>query len=146
MDERIDKRTDDMKQKIIAYSIALVIFTLLEILWLSQAAPHVYASLSPLMRPEPNIIGALLFFLGYPAGILYFAVFPNLGDFGKIMRSAALLGLLCYGTYSLTNLATLAGWTPTISLFDMGWGMTLTALTAGGTAILYGKIYAAAQK
>lgn len=132
---------DEMKQKIIAYSIALIIFTLLEALWLSQAAPYIYVSLSPIMIEEPNLVGVLIFFLIYPIGILYFSVFPNLGNIGKTIRSAALLGLLCYGTYSLTNLATLAGWIPTISLFDMGWGMTLTALTAGGTAILYNKIF-----
>ncbi len=135
-----------MKQKIIAYIIALVIFTALEALWLSQAAPHIYASVSPLMSAQPNLLGALLFFLAYPIGILYFTVFPNIGNISKTFGNAALLGALCYGTYSLTNLATLEGWTSMISIFDIGWGMILTALTAGGTAIIYGKIYPPVQK
>lgn len=137
---------DDMKQKIIAYIIALIIFTALEALWLSQAAPHIYASVSPLMSAQPNLLGALLFFLAYPIGILYFTVYPNIGNISRIFGNAAILGALCYGTYSLTNLATLAGWTVTISLFDIGWGMILTALTASGTAILYQKIYLPVQK
>ncbi len=135
-----------MIQKIVAYIIALIIFTLLEALWLSQAASHVYASLSPIMIEQPNLLAALLFFLAYPIGILYFIIFPNLGNNIRIFRDSAMLGLLCYGTYSLTNLATLKGWSITISLFDIGWGMILTALTASGTAILYGKIYPPASK
>ena len=135
-----------MNQKIVTYIIALIIFTLLEALWLTQAAPHVYASLSHIISKQPNLLGALIFFLAYPIGILYFAVFPNLGNISKTLGNAALLGALCYGTYSLTNLATLKGWTPTISLFDIGWGMILTALTAGGTAIIYGKIFVTEQK
>ena len=134
-----------MKQTILAYIITIIIFTVLEALWLMQAAPYVYANLSPIMREQPNLLSALFFFLAYPMGILYFAVFPNRGNLNKTARDAAILGSLCYGTYSLTNLATLEGWTPMISIFDIGWGMILTALTAGGTAIIYSKIYPPVQ-
>ncbi len=135
-----------MQQKILAYIIALIIFTVLEALWLTQAAPYIYAPLSPIMREQPNLLSALFFFLAYPIGILYFTVFSNLDSISKISERAVMLGLLCYGTYSLTNLATLQGWTATISLFEICWGMILTALTAIATAKIYSKIYPPSSK
>lgn len=135
-----------MKKIIISYIIALIIFTLLEIFWLSQAAPHIYApALSGIMASQPNAMGGLLFFLFYPAGILFFAMRYDghgLADIGYALTRGGALGLIAYGTYSLTNLATLQGWTPLITLFDLGWGMTLSALTAVGSAAVMRKIYA----
>src|SRR5665811_1799666 len=35
-----------------------------------------------------------------------------------------------YGTYDLTNQATLKNWSTTLSVIDMGWGTVLTAVSA----------------
>ncbi|MCX6820067.1 MAG: DUF2177 family protein [Candidatus Adlerbacteria bacterium] len=42
----------------------------------------------------------------------------------------ALLGLVAYGAYDLTNQATIARWPTTMTLVDMTWGAVLTALTS----------------
>jgi uncharacterized membrane protein len=44
----------------------------------------------------------------------------------------AILGPAAYGTYDITNLATLRNWPLATSLDDMAWGPALTALTAAG--------------
>ena len=44
--------------------------------------------------------------------------------------SAALFGLFCYATYDLTNLATLRGWSVTIVLADIVWGIVISASAA----------------
>lgn len=136
-----------MKKTITSYIIALIIFTLLEIFWLSQAAPYIYQpALSDIMASSPNAISGLLFFIFYPAGLLFFALRyddQDLADVRYALTRGGALGLIAYGTYSLTNLATLEGWTPLITLFDLGWGMTLSGLTAAGTAIVMRKIYTA---
>jgi uncharacterized membrane protein len=44
------------------------------------------------------------------------------------MVQAALLGLLVYGVYDMTNLATLPRWTLSFSLADMLWGSIVMAL------------------
>ena len=52
---------------------------------------------------------------------------------GSITRAAgrgALLGLVAYATYDLTNQATLAIWSPRVTAFDLAWGTTLTALAS----------------
>ena len=46
--------------------------------------------------------------------------------------NGAVLGLLCYATYDLTNLATLAKWPVSIVFIDIAWGIVLT----GGVAAL----------
>lgn len=45
---------------------------------------------------------------------------------------SAILELAAYGTYDITNLATLRNWPLAMSLVDMAWGTALTALTAAG--------------
>ncbi len=41
-----------------------------------------------------------------------------------------LLGLMCYGTYDMTNLATLKSWSVTIAITDLAWGTVLSATVA----------------
>jgi uncharacterized membrane protein len=41
----------------------------------------------------------------------------------------ALLGLLAYGTYDMTNMATLKNWPITMSFVDMIWGGVLIGLS-----------------
>jgi uncharacterized membrane protein len=42
----------------------------------------------------------------------------------------AALGFLAYGTYDVTNLATIKGWPWRMAAIDMAWGSALTALSA----------------
>ena len=51
--------------------------------------------------------------------------------------NGALIGLLAYGTYDMTNLATLKGWSLQVSLVDMAWGafLSATASAAGYFAV-----------
>jgi uncharacterized membrane protein len=44
------------------------------------------------------------------------------------------LGLVAYGTYDLTNYATLKNWPLTVTLVDLTWG---AAVTAAGATIGY---------
>ena len=42
----------------------------------------------------------------------------------------AVFGLCAYGTYDLTNQATLRDWPWMVTLIDLAWGSTLTAVVA----------------
>ena len=46
------------------------------------------------------------------------------------MASGALLGLIAYSTYDLTNLATLRGWSAKLALINLAWGTIVTSLAA----------------
>ncbi len=120
---------------LIAYGGTLVAFALLDFLWLGFVARDFYqARLGSLLLPTPNWLPAALFYLAYPAGVVLFAVAPAF-DTGSVMRAAAwgaLLGVMAYGTYDLTNLATLKGWSAAVAILDVAWGALATA--GGATA------------
>lgn len=116
----------------IAYVVTAIVFLALDYAWLAWVAKDFYArSLGPLMREAPDFMAAGVFYLFYVAGIVFFAAMPAESWKGALARGA-LLGLLAYGTYDMTNLATLKGWPWRMAAVDMAWGATLTALAALG--------------
>ncbi|MBO6633697.1 DUF2177 family protein [Parvibaculum sp.] len=123
----------------IAYGATAIVFLGLDYLWLAYIAKDFYArSLGSLMRETPDFGAAAAFYLFYIAGIVFFAAMPAESWKGALARGA-LLGLLAYGTYDMTNLATLKGWPWRMAVVDMAWGAALTATAAlGGYLALKG--------
>ena len=122
-----------MSRSVIAYLSTLVVFALLDFVWLGFISKDLYkAEIGGLLLAEPNWTAAALFYLMFMVGIVFFAVLPAL-DAGSWTRAAlhgALFGLFCYATYDLTNLATLRGWSVTIVLADIVWGIVISASAA----------------
>jgi uncharacterized membrane protein len=81
---------------------------------------------------QPNFTVAGLFYLVYVGGIIYFAVIPalNSNSWLTAVINGAILGLIAYGTYDMTNLATLKNWSLSVSIVDMVWGLLLTAMAS----------------
>ena len=48
----------------------------------------------------------------------------------NVIAAITLLGVVAYGTYDLTNLATLRGWTAKVAVVDVVWGGLLTSVAA----------------
>lgn len=98
-------------------------------------------NVGPLLAEETRLDVALGFYLFYVAGIVYFAVAPAAreGDAMLALQNGAILGLLAYGTYEMTNMATLRGWSWTMVAADITWGAIVTA----GTAFIGLSIYRA---
>lgn len=117
-----------------AYSGALLAFLALDALWLGLVAKGFYASqLGDLMRDKPGFIAAGVFYLAYVGGVVYFVVLPALTSASPLraaMINGALLGLLAYGTYDMTNYATLKGWPAALVAVDLAWGAFITAMAA----------------
>jgi len=59
----------------------------------------------------------------------------NSGNVWEVVWRTALFGALAYGTYDLTNLATIKGWAWQIAVIDIIWGTALNS--AVGTASYY---------
>lgn len=118
----------------IAAIATLVTMGILDAIWLSTMTSRLYRKELPeLIRDSPSPAPALAFYLLYAAGVLVFVVLPAL-DRGwavlTVLGTGALLGLVAYGTYDLTNQATLRGWSPLVTVVDLMWGATLTAVVA----------------
>jgi uncharacterized membrane protein len=124
---------------IAAYGVTAIVFLVADAIWLSAVALGFYRrEVGALLLERPNLAISGLFYLVFAMGIVFFAVAPNLetGNWGAAALSGAVLGLVAYGTYDITNLATLKGWSAPLSLTDLAWGTVLTAAAAGlGTVI-----------
>lgn len=115
------------KKTLFAYLGTLLAFLVLDGLWLGVLMGPTYKSLlGPLMLDQPRLLPAVLFYLLYVIGCVVFVVLPS-GSWQRAARLGALLGLVAYGTYDLSNWATLQGWSAGLAVMDMAWGTFLTA-------------------
>lgn len=115
------------------YIITLVVFFAIDILWLGLVAKNLYQKyLGDLMRPSTNWTAAILFYMLYIGGLMFFVIYPALerGSWTYALFVGALFGLITYATYDMTNLATLKDWPIFITVVDISWGTVLNALTA----------------
>jgi len=123
-----------MKKALIAYVSTLLVILVLDGIWLGVLMSPTYKQmLGSLMRDKPLLGPAAAFYLLYALGVVVFAVWPSLavGNVWRGVGYGAMLGLIAYGTYDLTNWATLVGWPPLLVFIDIGWGMVVSAVAAG---------------
>ena len=117
------------RKTLFAYLGTLLAFLVLDGLWLGVFMGPTYKGLlGPLMLDQPNLLPAVLFYLLYVTGCVVFVVLPS-SSWRRAARLGALLGLVAYGTYDLSNWATLHGWSVGLSAMDMAWGTFLTAIS-----------------
>jgi uncharacterized membrane protein len=116
------------------YLITFASFAVIDAIWLGLVARTLYREqIGFLMRSNTNWLAAILFYLFYIVGILFFVVQPALdrGSWSYALLVGFLFGFVTYMTYELTNLATLEGWPVLITVVDILWGTVL-----GGTVSL----------
>jgi uncharacterized membrane protein len=117
----------------VGYGTALVVMAVLDTVWLGFLARDFYRhEIGSLMAGEVQKLPAALFYLAYPAGLVTLALQPQPEGASMATWRSALVGLVAYGTYDLTNLATLREWSYTLTLADVAWGAIASALA--GTA------------
>ncbi len=123
-----------MASTAIAAAATLVTMGVLDAIWLTTMTTRLYRrQLSGLLLDAPSMVPALAFYLLYAIGVLVLVVRPALdGDWplSRVVAVGALLGLVAYGTYDLTNQATVRGWSMVVTIVDMAWGASLTAVVA----------------
>lgn len=118
---------------IYTYLLTVPVFFAIDMLWLGIVAKGLYAKqLGSLLTTNVNWPAAMLFYLSYIFGIVFFAVLPGIDkeSLKTVLINAALFGGLAYATYDLTNLATLKNWPVTIVYIDIAWGVVLTSSVA----------------
>jgi uncharacterized membrane protein len=115
------------------FLIAFVVFFLIDMVWLGLIAKNIYSKyLGYLMSPKVNWLAAIIFYVLFIIGLVYFVIQPgvlNEASVGSVAFSGMLFGLITYATYDLTNLATLKDWPIKITIIDLLWGTFL------GTAV-----------
>jgi len=119
---------------IVAYIATAVVFAAMDFVWLSLAANRLYKpEIGEIMAGKVQMAPAVVFYLLYVFGLIFFAVAPALrqGGVQTALLHGALFGLVAYATYDLTNMATLKVWSMKVTLADLAWGAFASAIAAG---------------
>ncbi len=117
----------------LAFVTVLVIFSVIDTIWLGNMGDRVYRPLiGEVLADKFRLVPAIAFYTLYAAGLTIFAVLPGLktGDWKTALMWGALFGLFAYGTYDLTNYATLKTWGLKITLMDMTWGVVVSGVSS----------------
>lgn len=112
------------------YGIAFILFLVIDLIWLGLIAKNLYQKqIGHLMAENVKWGAAIIFYLIFIGGIVFFAILPavNDGEWAKALLYGALFGFMAYATYDLTNLATLKDWPIQITIIDLVWGTFLGA-------------------
>ncbi len=121
-----------MKRWGIAYLATALTFVALDFVWLTQTAGLYRHEIGPLLLDHPRLGPEILFYLAYLFGVVLFVVMPGLKQsrWISVAGRGGMFGLIAYGTYDLTNLATLKGFSVTLTVVDLAWGFAVTGVAA----------------
>lgn len=120
-------------QMVILYVSTLVIFLAVDSVGISKLIRPVFERHVGDLLADPFRVGPAAFFYSlYIVGVLYFVSVPALksGQPVQALIGGVLIGLMCYGTYEFTNLATLRDWSWEQVITDTLWGGALTGASA----------------
>ena len=115
----------------------MILFCLLDFLWIGWIGKSLYFSqLGHFLSIEgnqlkPNLPAAFIVYILF-AVMIWCVVLPLAEN--QIFQSVlygALLGMIVYGIYDMTNLSVLKNWPLYISLIDWFWGIILCSITSG---------------
>ncbi len=122
------------------FLIALIVFLIIDAIWLLGISRDLYQRAIGFLMPEKvNLFAAMGAYLLLSIGLTVFVIAPGIREglsIGHIALLGAIFGLVTYGIYDFTNLATIKGWPLWISLVDMGWGTLVSGLTTAATVYL----------
>ena len=121
--------------KLLIYSsvIASIIFLLIDIVWLSYSVRFFYKpQLGLLLNEKPVMWAAIFFYLLYVIGLAILIIQPAIvkESITQAFWTGVLFGLVAYGTYNLTNMATIKNWSPYVVFVDLFWGAILTGTSS----------------
>ncbi|MBK4216678.1 DUF2177 family protein [Paracoccus caeni] len=133
-----------MTQLLILYAVTVVVFLGLDMLGINFLIRPVFDRHVGHLLASPLRLGpAAVFYMVYVAGLLWFVSVPALKENAPLQAliGGMVLGFLCYGTYEMTNYATLRDWSLEQVAADLVWGTVLTGFSAWvGVAVLSGKL------
>lgn len=121
--------------KLILFSLIFtsVIFLIIDLIWLTYSVKLFYKpQLGDLLNEKPVMWAAALFYLIYVLGLTIIILIPAINN-DSVMQAfwtGLIFGLVAYGTYNLTNMATIKGWSPYVVFVDLFWGGILTGTSS----------------
>ena len=122
------------------FFIALIFFFIIDVFWIYFVATPMYKQeVSSLM--ELKIPPALLFYVIFLLGLIFFVVNPNqVNTLLNVFLIGAFFGLVTYGTYDLTVYASMNIFSLKLVVADILWGMFLSGAVATLTVFTINKL------
>ena len=122
------------------FFIALLFFFIIDVFWIYFVATPMYKQeVGSLM--ELNIPPALIFYVVFLLGLIFFVINPNLSNtLFNVFLIGAFFGLVTYGTYDLTVYASMNIFSLKLVIADILWGMFLSGAVAALTVFTVNKI------
>ena len=121
------------KSLIISFIFVSTIFLIIDVLWLSITVKSLYRpALGDLLKDKPVMWAAVLFYIIYMIGLALIILKPALANDSilQALWTGVVFGVVAYGTYNLTNMATVKNWSASIVWIDMLWGGFLTGFSS----------------
>ena len=130
------------KTLITSFIFVSIIFLIIDVIWLSITVKSLYRpALGDLLNDKPVMWAAALFYIIYTVSLAIIILQPAIANDSifQAFWTGIIFGVVTYGTYNLTNMATIKDWSPTIVFVDMFWGGFLTGFSSA-TGIYLSKI------
>jgi len=85
-----------------------------------------------LLNDKPVIWAAIMFYLVYVLGLSIIILHPAIinDSISQAFWTGIVFGVVAYGTYNFTNMATLKNWSPSVVFVDLIWGGILTGISS----------------
>jgi uncharacterized membrane protein len=125
------------------YGVALVVFFVIDLLWLGVIARGFYQNqMGHLLKEDVNWAAAVAFYLIFLVGLVVLVIWPAVEQqsLARAIVLGALFGLVTYAAYDLTNLATLEGFPLKVAIVDLIWGSVLCGTISAVTYLASARI------
>jgi uncharacterized membrane protein len=131
------------------YIATLLVLIFLDVVWISVIMKQFYTRhYRDLARMEggslkPRLVPGLLVWMLIALGLVLFVTGDGAAGQGgiQILCRGALLGLVIYGVYDLTNYSILKDWSFPMTVVDISWGTAVCAVTAWISGIVAGLLW-----
>lgn len=126
------------------FLVSFGVFLVIDLIWLGLIAKKLYSKyLGYLMAANVNWAAAIIFYVIFIIGVMYFVVLPALDaqSWTMALMRGAIFGFITYATYDLTNLATIRDWPLNITIIDLLWGTTLSASVSTISYFIISKLF-----
>lgn len=117
----------------ILYAITALIFLVADAIMLTFVMKPLFTRhLGEAMRDSPLLVPAVVFYLGYVAGLVFLVSAPALRDAvpTRAALHGAVLGAMAYGTYEFSSITIMKNWSWSMVATDTIWGTVLTGFVA----------------
>jgi uncharacterized membrane protein len=121
------------------FAVAAGLFVIIDAFWLKSSKFIYEQHIGDQLASKPDLKAGAIFYILYMIGVVVFAINPALGQrsFDYVLGHAALLGLIMYATYDLTNKATLKQWPWALVWIDLAWGTFVTTIVSVITYLIF---------